>query len=256
MKYKDTNYKYISEEIASAFRKGFEEWEHELKYGYIKWQKTNIFTKIFWYFSKKNDKLGITEKKDCYEIKWYKIAKNNLWEPKCPEIVTNPDKRIPKDVPQAWSINIDDNFNLSNWKIDWFQLLKKSHIWIDYNKDNAKSANIYPTKVWMYNTLWAIEECKYRWLVLPTNEELLFVLNSINWNCIEKSKILKIPFVWYIDTDKKNTINNFWESIFLLSSSHFLNAGERCSRLSINEEVAVWEWFDCWHWWIVRPFFK
>lgn len=57
---------------------------------------------------------------------------------------------------------------------------------------------------WFYNYPWAIIEAESRGERLPTKDELLSMINSEKWNCIEKARILNLPFVGFRDADGDN----------------------------------------------------
>ncbi len=241
MKYSPNIYKYISEDISNAFRYGFKEWEYEANKSHVKITE--------------DKKFEIIEFDDYFEVNGYLIAKENFWEPCSPNVQKNP-VNIDKGAPQAWMYTIDDDSVSGDGKYRWFELFKYTFPRINISKTTAINQNIYPANFWVYNSIWAIIEGEYRWVRIPENWELLNLINSIPWNCIEKAKSLQIPFIGFRSTDNSGKIHFLWECAFLLSSDHFANAGERNLRLFRWGNKAIGDWIDCGRWASVRYFLK
>lgn len=235
-------YKYVSEEIATAFRIGFLEGENEINKFYINITELN-----------KKNKINIIEHNNSFEVNGFFISKDNLNKPLSSKIEQN-SLKINKGKPQAWEFIINDNTESSDGIYKWFELYKRIFPWLGHiSEKKAKKLKQYPISIWFYNTLWAIEETNYRWMKIPNNEEILFILNSISGNSLTKAKLLHIPFVWCRTANFTWKIYFTWVLSFLLSASHFKNAGERCVRLSYNGKKAIGTWIDCWWGASVRP---
>lgn len=88
----------------------------------------------------------------------YKLEKQNHGSPQCPEIKIN-ENTASATIPQAWSKVIDG------------------------------------TTYWFYNFPWAKAEAKYLGKRIPTDDEWIKMLESVNGNSEEKARELNIPLV-------------------------------------------------------------
>lgn len=231
------NYVYISEEMAQTFRDGFAAGESESNKSFVK-----------------TSKVAVIEHNDCFEVNGYFILRENFWEPISPDVEKNPIQNN-RAKPQAWEYFIDENTTSDDGKYYWFELWKRIFPWLeDIPERKARMLKLYPYSLWMYNALGGIIEGKFRWVGVVSNEEQLIMLNSILGNCATKARVLRIPLAWYRSADT----GKFYFSgaiAFLLSSSHFKNAGERCTRLFYGGRGnVVGDWIDCWCGGSVRPF--
>lgn len=114
---------------------------------------------------------------------------------------------------------------------------------------NPQVTSAYEAQAWSYNGNWyynykgATTEVGFRWERLPTIDELMNSINSVDWDNENKSNTLSIPFSWYTGAPW-SIVHGFWIVAFIHSSSVEENGDTQCVRLGKNRNNFWIEWIS------------
>ncbi len=141
---------------------------------------------------------GVIDRGTHLEVGGWKVSKDCLGEPTLPKGEIEINEQANKKKPQAWSYLIDKNTISHDEKYHGFELWKRIFPWFEnMSMNEAEAQGLFPVTIWEYNYEGAKKEIEYRGQYLPSQVELLRMINSVSGNCIEKAKALRLPFAGY-----------------------------------------------------------
>ena len=125
---------------------------------------------------------------------------------------------------------------------------------------NPKKASITTPQAWeskwnwFYNWQGAMDEAELRWERLPTKDELLAIINTIPWNCIEKAKALNLSFAGCRIAANGEFVNEGVIAYLWSSSPSVDDSNAQYVYLHRDDDSAGGNWNGRGHGFLVRPF--